>query len=353
MSYIRPHKPGSRKLSARRCLNVMILSSSILISVFIIAGVFFLPNVSVERRGVIGGLMAWDSDEQISKDYYSLFGIVQALRYQARVFAEDTKAQVGCATYSALLIICCCIVPVTEAMLLSVMWFKRMTRKQRTLLYETIEMLEAWQYADVYLLALVFANWQMRPLTVAVFRFFCIFYENFIELGYQNDVIEEEDANCLRVDTSLHLGAYSLFLGSLFLKKLSDFVNQAYLQTIYEREIAGKEIIYALRKRKEKKIKEIKEKDLVDYDVDDDDSDECDYTGMTADEKKKEIRSIKLPPAMFTDRFRWFLRLGEDNDNMAYSSSKAVERLDVKVKDGVDSEPHSSETTSLYEILSI
>jgi len=257
--------------------------------------------------------------------HYTFFDVVKQLGNDATAFSSSLGVAVGTYSYLTLMVLCIFLVPIGETIALAVMWFKPMTDKQRLRLTNLIQIIESWQYSDVWLLALVFTNWQIRVMTARTYRGFCAAFnlEPVLAEGLRAGVIPEQDANCFRIDPKIEIGFLILFCGSFFLSCLNSFVVGANVQYMLNKEEEKNKYISSLASQHEKSKKGIETGTI--YDVDKDD-----YEGDIPNTKKKEtILTIVPPPIVFSDYFSWLLREGGAVELTYFSDHEQAESQEL------------------------
>jgi hypothetical protein len=156
-AFARPHRGESDKLVARRGVNLMLISVAVIMSVLVILGCI-LPAFSQEVLGIIGVLVESGQEFKQANKQHSIFSIFEMFLEQAR-FTGRTADFVGLGSLGSLLILSVLIIPVVQGGVLLYQWFRPMTRKTRYRVEVLVEILQAWQYAEVFLLALIIASW--------------------------------------------------------------------------------------------------------------------------------------------------------------------------------------------------
>ena len=89
---------------------------------------------------------------------FHLFGLVELLMNQASLIG-GAGSYLGLGLLCALLIITVLLVPVMEAASLIYQWFVPMSGQKRRKVSIFIEILQAWQYAEVYIISVIVASW--------------------------------------------------------------------------------------------------------------------------------------------------------------------------------------------------
>jgi Na+-transporting methylmalonyl-CoA/oxaloacetate decarboxylase gamma subunit len=156
-AFARPHRGETDKLVARRGVNLMLIGVALVMSVLVILGCI-LPAFSQEILGIIGVMVESGQEFKQANKEHSLFSIIDMFFEQAR-FTGRTADFVGLGSLAALLFLSVMIVPLVQGGVLLYQWFRPMTRKTRGRVAVLVEILQAWQYAEVFLLAIIIASW--------------------------------------------------------------------------------------------------------------------------------------------------------------------------------------------------
>jgi hypothetical protein len=135
----------------------MLIGVALVMSVLVILGCI-LPAFSQEILGIIGVMVESGQEFKQANKEHSLFSIIEMFFEQAR-FTGRAADFVGLGSLAALLFLSVLIVPVAQGGVLLYQWFRPMTRKTRGRIAVLVEILQAWQYAEVFLLAMIIASW--------------------------------------------------------------------------------------------------------------------------------------------------------------------------------------------------
>merc|ERR1712157_569741 len=104
----------------------------------------------------------------------------------------------GLGTLATLLILTVLIVPLLQIQTLLVQWFVPLKRIGRNRLNTLIEILQAWQYMEVYILSLIVASWQLGDISEFMINDYCGALENFFGSLLYYGILGESDAQCFR-----------------------------------------------------------------------------------------------------------------------------------------------------------
>ena len=156
-AFERPHRTYRDKLLVKRFMHPMIVVAGIIVCVLVLMGCV-LNSFSVEILGFIGLFVESGQGFSEAKEEHSVFTILNLLREQAS-FTGRIQDKIGLGSLAGLLLFSVLIVPIAQSTCLVYMWFGRMTHKRRKRIAVLVEILQAWQYSEVYLLSVVVTSW--------------------------------------------------------------------------------------------------------------------------------------------------------------------------------------------------
>lgn len=357
-SFARPHRGESGKLATHSYVNGLVIFTSILFSALLITGCV-LPSSGLEFQGVLGVAVESGQNWKAAVSELSLFDLVDLLMDQAR-FTGDLKDFLGHALLSALLIMTVLLVPLAQTATLLYNWFVPLAGRRRKQFAVLVEVLQAWQYMEVYIISIVVATWQLGPISVFMINSYCSDLEETFDLLAYFGILSNEDAQCFKVDASIESAAYILALAAVLLSLLNTFVMNATKQYFRDRD----ESIT----RAEWKAKHLAQAQSVEAQASPTKSGkETDEGGSENDseegppEGRGEIEEYMKPvPVLFTDKFRWVLRASDSTEELAAKDELAEEDAPIqfpmisKLKDLEDHEeppsPGGCSSFSEYDI---
>lgn len=162
-AFSRPHRGESDKLVPRRFVNLLLYFLSLSILALVVLGCM-VPAYSVQKIGVVGIFIEAGQDFEDAYSEYSVFSTVKSIMDQARL-TGSVSDYIGLGSLSALLIFSVLLVPILQVLVLLVHWFSPLTRKRRFRLSVALEILQAWQYMEVFLLAILIGSWQLGSIS--------------------------------------------------------------------------------------------------------------------------------------------------------------------------------------------
>lgn len=153
----RPHRGETEKVQIRKWVNPSLLFVSMLLLVSVIVGCT-MAAFSLEILGLIGVVVESGQGFEEATTNHSVFTVIRLLFEEAE-FLGTVGDYVGLGTLSMLLLFTVLIVPIAQCLALLYQWFTPSTDKQFERMSIIIETLQAWQYAEVYLIAIFVASW--------------------------------------------------------------------------------------------------------------------------------------------------------------------------------------------------
>ena len=162
-AFKRPHRGESDKLVIRRFVNPLLVTLTSCCIVLVILGCV-LPSYSVSAYGIVGLLVESGQNFSAAESSYSAITTISLLFEQAKL--TGTAADfVGLGSLAVIMLLSVLFAPIAQSMVLLIQWFVPLTRKRRFRLMILLEILQAWQYAEVYLLAIIVGSWQLGPIS--------------------------------------------------------------------------------------------------------------------------------------------------------------------------------------------
>jgi Paraquat-inducible protein A len=156
-AFSRPHRGDESRLVARHVASYGLVVVSFLLILFIVLGCF-LPSLGSETQGLISFISAVGGPVY---NEYSVFDIAAMLMSDA-FHLGGFKYVAGYFLLVTILVLTVFAAPILQALVLAYQWFKPMNDNQRERLNVVTEVLGAWQYAEVFVLALLVSAWYVN-----------------------------------------------------------------------------------------------------------------------------------------------------------------------------------------------
>jgi small-conductance mechanosensitive channel len=157
-AFRRPHRDNvNETLVVRNWVNYAMLFLGVLLAVTVITGCI-LPSFSIETLGIIGIAVELGQQFEQAITNHSVISIVQMLFEEAN-FLNNIGDYIGITVLNCLFLCTVLIIPILQSICLILQWFLPLTTTQRTRMCVLNEILQDWQYIEVYILALFVASW--------------------------------------------------------------------------------------------------------------------------------------------------------------------------------------------------
>jgi hypothetical protein len=162
-AFRRPHRGESDKLVPRRFVNPFLVFLASCVCILVVIGCI-LPSYSLNALGIVGILVESGQGFAAATKDYSVFTTMTLLFEQASLTGGMLDF-IGLGGLSFLMILSVLIVPIAQACALLVEWFAPLPKVRRHRLSVLLEILHAWQYTEVYMLAILVGSWQLGPIS--------------------------------------------------------------------------------------------------------------------------------------------------------------------------------------------
>lgn len=270
---------------------LLMVASSFMVALVAIGS--FVPSFSVEILGIIGVAVESGQEFEEAITEHSVWSIVGMLFDLAR-FLDTTNSYIGIGVLGSLFLATVLVVPILQALFLMCQWIVPLRKTTRIRLSVLNEILQAWQYIEVYLIALFVASWQLGPVSQYLFNAYCGSLDGFFAQMVSYGILKEVDAQCFSVQGSIDPGSIALLLAAILLAFVNSIVTLASKQCLVDYDASQKSQTNQIVSKPN------------------DDSAESSEQGSDGAESTK----VRPPPFVFTDIHRWLLTSIEvKNDN--------------------------------------
>lgn len=232
----------------------------------------------------------------------SIFSKAKILVEQAK-YLDELKHYIGNGFLAILFLGTLLVVPLMSLGTLMFLWLVPTTRKQKDKVAIMLEILQAWQYVEVYMLGIIIESWQLGSISKLFINRYCESINPILDLIAAYGIIDARDAQCFELGASIAEGAYALIPFTIGLALVGTYVVKAYIQTLRE------------------------EHDEEEYVTEEEKLRAFDRT--TWDNRDGALENIRDPPVLFTDTFRWTL---------ARNESTGDDSLELTVADEADAD---------------
>lgn len=310
--FSRPHKAEAEKLVVRRMVNYAIAIGALVICLFIIVGCI-IPSVGLEIFGVLGVAVEVGQGGSAAIQELSTFGLLDMMMEQA-AFIGGARSYLGLGFLCSVLVVTVLIVPLLQSAVLVYQWFVPMAGKKRKRVSVAIEYLQAWQYAEVYIISVIVASWQLGSISQHLFNEYCESATETLDMLAYFGVIGANDNQCFRTQASIMGGCYVMAAGALLLALLNAYVNSASQQYFRSRD----EAIDHETQPQEVSTPATVKMAAFEFEEIGDNGDRTEITKLEnsidgekgaaePDDRTEEEPLIRPTRVLFTDKFRWTL----------------------------------------------
>ncbi len=277
-------RDGAKKgqlIAVRKFINNTLIIASIAYLILLLTGVT-MPSFNVNRVGLLG-LAVEASPGESSNVQHSVLSILQLLINQAR-FTDAPLDYIGLIFLSMIVVLTIIVIPIAQLGLLMYRWFGNLDRNARRRNFVLVKAVSAWQYVEVYILAIVLACWQLGSVSEFFINQYCgSLDELFNSLAYYG-ILRPSDAQCLKIEAQVQFGTWILVVASIMLFMLNHMICSAALQQ--ETEIDGVT------------NKVLGGEEEASYSID---------AIVGDDSETLHEMNLKRRPQSFSDTYRWFL----------------------------------------------
>lgn len=288
----RPHRGEAEKLKVRNWVNHALIFSVICLIICVIGGCI-VPSFSVEIFGLLGVAVESGQEFKEANSNHSVFTVMKLLLEEAQ-FLGTIRSYVGLLSFSAIFAATVFVVPILQAIALLGQWFVPLTMKQQTKVSILLEILQAWQYSDVFLIAIFVASWQLGPISSFMVNSYCDSLDSFFSEMVFYGVLKNEDAQCFSVKSSMEEGFFVLAAGAILLAFVNTLVTKAKKQYFRDQ--------IELQRQTNSENHSTQLEEGIDFHI---------------DSSETTIQPISV---LFTDTFRWLLRRQEEADTNSQDS---------------------------------
>jgi len=279
----RPHRGEEEKLMVRTWTNYILIFLVSSLIACIIAGCI-LPSFSIEVFGLLGVAVESGQGFREAKTDQSVFTVIKLIFEEAQ-FLDTMTNYIGLCSFSVIFALTVLLVPILQSLALLGQWFVPMTIKQRMKMSVLVEILQAWQYAEVYIIAIFVASWQLGPISSFMVNSYCGSLDSFFSELVFFGILKNEDAQCFSVKSSIEEGFFILAVGAIILALVNAIVTKATKQ-------------YSRDQDEPDRQSQIQEHTSAL---------ECAEEGQEVNADHSES-TVRPPPVLFTDTFRWLLK---------------------------------------------
>jgi len=301
----RPHRGEDEMLIVRSWTSCALIVLVLCLAACVIAGCI-LPSFSIDVFGLLGVAVEVGQEFREANTYHSVFTVIKLLFEEAQ-FLDTVKDFVGLGSFSVIFIITVLLVPILQSIVLLGHWFVPMTMKYRKKMFVLNEILQAWQYAEVYVMAIFVGSWQLGPISSFMVNSYCGSLDSFFSELVFYGILKNEDGQCFSVKSSIEGGFFVLAVGAILLALINAFVSKATKQYFRDQDEPNRRSQIKERSSRLESAEKGQE--------------------VTDDHSQTKIRPV---PVLFTDTFRWLLR---QDDSITMLSSQEPTNDNSSIQD--------------------
>ena len=191
------------------------------------------PSFRMETWGLVGVALDFGRDDSRGTSY-SVFSVASLISSQAK--EGDLGSILGIYWIAIVFVICALIVPLLQVLTLSVMWSKPMTLMQQKKSIIVNEIIAAWQYLEVYLIAIVVAMLQIGQVSGFMVGKECDPIMKTLEQLAAAGILTSQDSQCFYVHATVEGGCFVLLAAAFVLNGLCRLILSAAHSAIEDRE---------------------------------------------------------------------------------------------------------------------
>jgi len=228
---------GSKYHARFNMCGQMSIAATLVITMFCFVLGASLPSFRMQSLGIVGKLLDLGQSDELSGTYDRPFSIFVLTGFVAGQADDTWASQVGVRGICALFLFCAFIVPVLQTLALTWLWWMELTLRQQKLVLVANEVLSAWQYLEVYIIAIIVAILQMRDLSAVMMQPICHLIKPTLNVLRTLELIDDVHTECFYVDTSVQPGCFLLLIAAILLNLSHQFITRAAGAAIEDREM--------------------------------------------------------------------------------------------------------------------
>ncbi len=157
--FSRPHRGETEALVVRRGVNSLFCIGAVCISVLVMVGCS-IPSFSLQLLGIVGVAVEFGDGNEFEKVSvrHSIFSAVRLLMEEAQII-DSGSSFIGLLSLSLVFLTTVLVVPIVQSIALARQWLLPSTRRKLSRMAVFTEILQAWQYVEVYLVAVFVSSW--------------------------------------------------------------------------------------------------------------------------------------------------------------------------------------------------
>jgi hypothetical protein len=218
-------------------VNVVVALVATFLLMLVCAGCA-LPSFTTNVQGIVGVLIGFGRGDGTSTYYHSIFSIAKLL-LDMTDFLSTTKDKVGLFGVMTFFIVTTFMAPIALVVCHLFRWFHHRfgSITSTKVLCIWIEILESWQYLEMYIVIVLVVVWQLSDISELVLNdSYCNddddFKSFFASMSHYNILSSEDDAQCFRLQPSIESGLYIILVACVLLAILRTGMSSRQATTI-------------------------------------------------------------------------------------------------------------------------
>lgn len=156
-AFYRRRRDGTQRLMVRRHISKVILTGSLFFCAMLIASCS-ITSMEVETFGIVGLMIEFGQNLREAVRYESVFSMANMLTNQAKYLGGFTN-HIGLGFLAFLFVMTVMVAPILVISTLLYQWIAALRPINREKVATILEILHAWQYVEVFILAILIESW--------------------------------------------------------------------------------------------------------------------------------------------------------------------------------------------------
>ena len=227
-----PGEIGRLRFQVSPCGQCLVITVIIVTEIILVYGTV-MPSFYMDTHGLAG--LAIDLGRtNTSYQQYSIVSTVESIANQ--IDSTDSFSVAGIGAIAGFFFLTTVIIPSLQLLGLLLMWTLSLSLENQKRLFLLNEALSAWQYLEVYIIAIGVATLQMADISNQIAAPLCSDLDGTFDVMASLGMVDRIDANCFTVLAGVENGIYILMVGAIFLNFLNILINRATVAALQDRE---------------------------------------------------------------------------------------------------------------------
>ncbi len=223
---------GRLRIQVSPCGQWLVIFGIIFTELILVVGTI-TPSFYMNTKGLAG--LAIDLGKtNTSNKQYSILSTVESIGNQ--IDPDETISVIGIGSIAGFFLLTTVIIPNLQLLGLFLMWTLKLSLQNQKKLFLINEALSAWQYLEVYIIAIGVASLQMADISGQIARPLCRNLDETFDMLATYGVVDRINANCFTVLSGVEDGMQILLVGAVLLNIFNMLVNRATVAALQDRE---------------------------------------------------------------------------------------------------------------------